>query len=69
MSKINATARVQITVEVDGGVPWDYTCSIGQMYKQAAESGLAELKNAFKDGARVKIVGEPKIIGVVTEKE
>lgn len=70
MSDITAKARVQITVEVDAGAPWGDDCSIGQMYKQAKESARTNLLNALKPGAHgiVSIVGEPKVIGVITEK-
>ena len=70
MSDITAKARVQITVEVDAGSPWGEDCSIGQMYKQAKESAQKNLLNALKPGTHgiVSIVGEPKVIGVITEK-
>lgn len=67
--RIQAKARVQMTVEVDAGAPWGADCSIEQMYKQAAESARTNLINALKPGehGRVVIVGEPKIIGIITE--
>lgn len=62
-------ARVQITVELDAGAPWGEETSIGQMYKQAKESALNNLLNALKPGAHriLSIVGEPKVVGVITE--
>lgn len=69
MSDITAKARVQIVVEVDAGAPWAEDCSIGQLYKQAAESARRNLINSFKAGEHgILIVGEPKIIGIITEK-
>lgn len=70
MSKIQAIARVQIVVEVLLDQPWGEDCSIGQLYKQAAESGRTHLINALKqDGHRgIRIFGEPKIIGVLSER-
>ena len=71
MSKIQAKARVQLTVEVDGGSPWGEECPIGQLYKQAAESARTNLLNALKPGehGRVTIIGEPKVVGIITERE
>lgn len=70
MSNISAKARVQITVEVDGGAPWSDDCTVGQMYEQAKESARTNLLNALKPGAHgiVAIVGEMKVVGVITEK-
>lgn len=67
--RIQAKARVQITVEVDAGAPWGADCTIDQMYKQAAESARTNLINAIKPGERsiLTILGEPKIIGIITE--
>lgn len=67
--RIQAKARVQMTVEVDAGAPWGADCSIEQMYKQAAQSARENLINALKPGehGRVTLVGEPKIIGIITE--
>jgi hypothetical protein len=70
MRKIHASARVQITVEVDAGAPWGDECTVGQLYAQAAEAGRNNLLNALKAGAgaSMRIVGEPKIIGIITEE-
>lgn len=70
MSQIQAKARVQITVEVDAGAPWGEDCAIGQLYKQAAESARSNLINALKPGehGRVTILGEPKVVGIITER-
>lgn len=62
---IQAKARVQITVEVDAG-SWGNDCPIGQLYKQAAESGKINLLNALKPGHAI-IIGEPKVISIITE--
>lgn len=64
-------ARLQITVEVDAGAPWGGDCTLQQLYEQAVDSAKASLFNALKTGehGRVRIVGEPKIIGVITESE
>lgn len=69
MSKqITAKARVQLTVEVETS-SWGEDCSIGQLYAQAAETALQNLNAALKPGehGRVVVVGEPKVIGVITQ--
>lgn len=70
MSDIQAKARVQILLEVDAGAPWAEDCSIGQMYKQAAKAGLDNLNAALKPGAgaSMRVIGEPKVVGIITEK-
>lgn len=72
MSEIHAKARVQIIVEIDAGAPWGEDCSIGQMYKQAAESAQNSLLNAFKTGSPadigLRLIGDPKVVGIITEK-
>jgi hypothetical protein len=70
MSKIQATARVQITVEVQTESPWGEECDIGQLYKQAGEESVAKLKNYLnKSGLPVRIIGDAKVIGIITEKQ
>lgn len=69
MSKIQARARVQILIEVDAGQPWGDDCAIGQLYKQATESGLQVLRNAIKGaGDPIRVIGEPKVISIITER-
>jgi len=69
MKNIHAKAKVQITVEVDAGAPWGAECTIEQLYKQAADTARSNLTNAFKPQVHgIRIVGEPKIIGIFTEE-
>ena len=69
MKRITGMARVQITVEVETS-SWGEDCCIKQLYEQAAESGLANVTEVFaKAGKRVRIIGMPKVIGVITESE
>lgn len=66
---IRATARIQIVVEVEAAA-WGADCTIGQLHKQAAESARATLTSALKPGAEghtVRVIGEPKVIGILTE--
>lgn len=66
--KVEARARVQITVEVTAEL-WGEDCSIGQLYKQAAEDGIREVhKLILESKCKARMIGEPKVIAVVTEK-
>lgn len=69
MSQIKAKARVQILVEIEAGT-WGGDCAIDQLYIQAAASARQNLIAALKPGehGRVKIIGEPKVVGVITEE-
>lgn len=66
--KIQAKAKVQITVETDAEC-WGEDCSIGQLYKQASESGITNVRNALQSSMKVRIIGEPKVIGIITEQQ
>lgn len=68
--RILATAKVQVTLEVEAG-SWGHDCSIGQLHDQAAESGLREVLQLLKEGAgsKCRIVGKPRVIGIVTSNE
>ncbi len=64
-----AHARVQITVEVEAGNGWGEECTVGQIYRQAAESAKSSLITAIHAGGKsFKLVGEPKVIGILTEE-
>jgi len=65
--RIKASARVQVTIEVHEAA-WGGDCSIEQLYKQAAEGGVSKLRNILlKAECPHTIIGEPKVIGVLTE--
>lgn len=64
--KVQAVAKVQVTIEVVESV-WGHDCSIGQLYRQAATGGVAKVQQLFKEQSGFRIVGEPKIIGILTE--
>lgn len=69
MKTIRATARVQLTVEIDGGAPWGEDFDLKTVYKQACESARQTLNNALKPGehTKIRIIGEPKVTGIITE--
>ena len=66
--KINATAKIQITLEVDASA-WGEDCSIGQLFDQAKEDGLSQIYQLIQTAKKpVRIIGEPKVIGVLATK-
>jgi len=68
--RIQAKARVQLTVEVEESM-WGLDCSIGQLYKQAAEGGVAKVRKIISDAnahSKATIIGEPKVVGIITEE-
>lgn len=71
--KIKATAKVQVTIQVNSSA-WGEDCPIGQLYRQAAEDAINQVVNlrhyrSGECGQPVIIVGEPKVIGIITERE
>ena len=67
--RIQAKARVQFTVEVETSL-WGHDCTIGQLYKQAAEDGRGQIVKLIAESkCRASVIGEPKVIGVITENE
>lgn len=67
--KVQASARVQVTIEVEASL-WGGDCSIDQLYKQAGESAIGAIRNACqKSNQRFTLIGEPKVIGVITEQK
>jgi len=66
--KVQAKARVQATIEVEASA-WGGDCSISQLYKQAGESAINQIKHACQlSKQKFTIVGEPKVIGIITEQ-
>ena len=64
-----AKARVQVTLEVEAGSGWGEECTIGQLYKQAEESAMIAVNNAIgKSGINARVIGDAKVIGILTEK-
>ena len=68
MKRITGKARIQIVVEVDAS-SWGEDCGIKQLHDHAAESGVSILREALKNYGNIRIVGEPKVIGVLTVED
>jgi len=69
---IIGNARVQVVIEIPcTGGSWGEECSIGQLVNQAKRDALEQLQLLFQKGNNhhMVIVGEPKVIGVLTEEK
>lgn len=66
-TRIRATARVRVTLEIDGGGPWGPECSVDQVHRQAAEHALSWVRRLPHGPARV--VGDPVVLMVTVEEE
>lgn len=70
VKKSVAIARVQVTLELDAGSSWGNDCTVQQIYDQAGRESINNLEQILlKAGVRVHIVGEPKVVAVMTERE
>ncbi len=66
MSTFSATAKVQITLEVDAGSSWGPDCTVAQVCDQAGRESLWRLTDILTQGkTRVRIIGEPRVIAVL----
>lgn len=67
MTQVKAIARVQITMEFEVSA-WGATCAISQIYDQAKEEAMTKARGLMIAGNKVRIIGEPKVIAVLTEE-
>lgn len=66
--KIQAKARIQVIIEVEAAA-WGGDCSIEQLYRQAGESAIGKIRTVCQlSQQKFTIIGEPKVIGVITEQ-
>ncbi len=68
---IQATAKVQITIEVSLDQPWGDEATVAEVHKRASDEARTKLTNAF-DPARIqglRIIGEPRVTGILTERK
>lgn len=66
MATFSATARVQVTIEVDAGSSWGPDCTVAQVRDQAGAEAVARIVNIISD-AKVKatVIGAPKVVAVM----
>ena len=67
-SKIVGLARVKLEVEVPTASHWGSDCTVGQIFSQASEEAAQRLRNALGNSG-IRIVGEPRVTAILTERE
>lgn len=67
--KCGASARVTVTVEVSRCGSWDGNCTLDQIQKQAAEDAVGYIRQRTEKDGRLRIVGEPVVVSIITERE
>lgn len=66
--KISASAVVRVTIEIDADGCWGGDCPVAQVDRQARRSAEGVLRKISEaSNGRVRIVGEPEIVRVVTQ--
>jgi hypothetical protein len=69
MSRVTAKAKIQVTVEVTAGI-WGPDCNVEQLLRQASKEGIEQVQRAMsKADQTYQIIGEPKVLGILTELE
>lgn len=67
---MRTSARLVITLEIDVPSTWGSDCQLGQVWAQAKKETLTmldeRLNKAISMGA-VRVIGEPRVVAVLTE--
>lgn len=68
--KVQAAARVTLTVEIRVDDTWGADCQVEQIHRQATESALGILERMRKpDRMRpFTIIGEPKVTAILVDR-
>lgn len=75
---VQATARVQVTLDIESGSVWGSGTDLAQVHKQATEGALARLRSALDPTTPVhrrpapnvfSVVGAPRVIMVTTTRK
>jgi hypothetical protein len=66
MATFSASARVQITVEVDAGSSWGPDCTVAQVRDQAGTEAVRRIINTLAQGKMLAtVIGAPKVLAVM----
>ena len=65
--KIDAVAKVVVTIEVGATGHWGDTCTVRQIQEQATSQVLNHLRRTLKDSG-MSIIGEPRV-KIITHEE
>jgi hypothetical protein len=66
---MQTTARVTVTVEVMMTQPWGGECKLDQAFDQAARGAKVQINRLLKGDPVVRMVGEPHVQLITTEKK
>ena len=67
-SKVQASARVYLTLDVGVGGVWGPDCPIGQVQVQAASEAKDRIAALFSKSGMILKYSNPKVIITLTEK-
>jgi hypothetical protein len=69
---VTATATATVTVEISGLSSWGTGCSVEQVHRQASEEAIGFLRNLAagdRGEHRLRIIGQPEIKTIITERK
>lgn len=66
MGKITTKAVVRVKIEIPCNPTWDGSCSLEQVYKEAAQQTMNRV-NAMLNKEQGRCIGEPEIVTVTSE--
>jgi len=71
VKKVTANARIRIEIEVSAGSTWGTTTQLEQVHHQATQGAINFLERTLINHGegRIRIVGEPKVLTVITAEE
>lgn len=67
MSKVQASARVQVTIELGMSQPWHESATAEEIHRMAKREALEEVARLMKGHA--SIIGEPRVTMILTEEQ
>jgi hypothetical protein len=68
-ARTHATARVQLTLEVDVRSVWGAECALSQIYEQASNDARDAVGVLIAGSAGMRIVGVQKIEAIIVTRE
>lgn len=59
-------AKVRLTVEIELSSEWSASCSVEQVFKQASDEAISEVKHANR---AFTIIGTPEVVAMTNRQE
>lgn len=69
MAGVTTIAKVQVTIEITNVGSWGATCTLDQVFKQAAENAVGYLERLAKGDGRIRVVDQPRVLAVTTPQK